>query len=117
MKLDFLSYLYVFLQSNLIEVLVYYIFYRLQISFSKNLGLVTLSNSITHPIVFFGFMQSGRSYLESILWAETFAVASETILHSYFGQLDLKKTSVAALISNLVSWQLAPMITYIFFFT
>lgn len=117
MKFDILSYLYIFLQSNFIEVIVYYAFYRRQLNFSKNLGLVTLSNSISHPIVFFGFMQSGRSYLEAILWAETFAVVSEAVLHSYFGNMDVRRTSVASLISNLVSWQIAPMLTYFFFFT
>ncbi|MBO9668058.1 MAG: hypothetical protein J7501_14750 [Bdellovibrio sp.] len=114
--MDKLSYLYIFLQSNLIEVFVYYIFYRKLMSFGTNTALVSFSNSLTHPIVVFGFMTSGMSYLKSVLVAEAFAIIAEGLLHGYFGKISYRRTFLASSIANLASWQLAPLITYFIFF-
>jgi tryptophanyl-tRNA synthetase len=110
------SYIYIFFQSNFIEVFVYHLFYRKQKTFSETLRLTTFSNSITHPIVFFGFMAFPMSYIKSIILAESFAIISETFLHSYFGKMSLVKTFPAAFVSNLISWQFAPVLTYLLFF-
>jgi hypothetical protein len=114
--MDKLSYLYIFLQSNLIEVFIYYIFYRKFMSFGKSTALVTFSNSLTHPIVVFGFMTSGLSYLKSVLVAEAFAIIAEWLLHGYFGRVAYRRTFIASAVANLVSWQLAPILTYYLFF-
>ncbi len=111
-----LDYIYIFMQSNLIEVFVYFIFYRKVLSFGKTFGLVTFSNSITHPIVFFGFMAAGWSYLKATLFAEIFAIVGEALLHGYFGKLPYRRTWAASTLSNLLSWQLAPILTYFLFF-
>lgn len=110
------DYIYIFLQSNLIEVFIYYLFYRQQRNLGNVFVLTTLSNSITHPIVFFGFMKSGLSYMASIWMAEAFAVLAETFLHGYFGKLSYRRTGWASLASNLVSWQIAPILTYYIIF-
>ena len=114
--MDKISYLYVFIQSNLIEIVIYYLFYRKLLGFSKSAMLTTFSNSITHPLVFFGFMAMGKTYLTSILLAESFAIIGETFLHWYFGKIGFARAATAALVANLVSWQLAPMLTYLIFF-
>ncbi|MGZ3693536.1 MAG: hypothetical protein ACXWQO_05055 [Bdellovibrionota bacterium] len=105
-------YLYVFWQSNLLEVGIYYLFYKKQLSLGRTFAVVTLANSVTHPLVFFGFMASSATFLVAILAAEAFAVAAETCLHSYGTKLSTRRTFPAALAANLFSWQLAPMFTY-----
>lgn len=119
------SYFYVFLQSNLLEVPFYFMIYkevrRLKlISAQRTLWdfffLVTLSNMITHPIVFFVIMSAKISFLYGILAAEGFAIVGEALLHRYFLKIPLKYTLSASTIANLVSWQLGPMITYALFY-
>lgn len=118
------QYLYVFLQSNLLEVPFYYLGLR---AFAPRLltrslreserilfffCAVTAINSVTHPVVFFGIMNLKYTYLQNILIAEGFAILSETIFMLWL--LDISKTRaiVVATIANLVSWQLAPLLTY-----
>lgn len=110
------QYVLTFLQSSCLEVPIYYFFYRRQMKFREVLILVTLANCFTHPWVFFGFMGSGWSYLISVIAAESFAVGGETILHGAAGRLSFRQTFVAALLANLFSWQVAPILTYAFFF-
>jgi hypothetical protein len=61
-------------------------------------------------------MKSGMSYLMAVSLAEAFAVIAEAGLHGYFGKLSYRRTSAASLVSNVISWQIAPMITYVLFF-
>ncbi|QLY24053.1 hypothetical protein [Bdellovibrio sp. KM01] len=110
-----LSYVYIFLQSSTIEVFVYFLFYRKLKAFGATFVLTTLANTLTHPVVFFVIMASRLSYIEAILLAEGFAFVAETFLHAYFGKLPLKTTWKASLTANLVSWQLAPILTYLLF--
>lgn len=111
------DYAFIFMQSNLIEVLFYYLIYRNKMSFLQILGLVTLANSITHPIVFFCFMASPDfTYLQGILWAESFAIIAETGMHSLSSQLMFGRAVTAATLANLVSWQLSPIFTYYLFY-
>jgi hypothetical protein len=56
------------------------------------------------------------TYIKSILLAEGFAILAEAGLHAYFGKMPISKTIMAATIANLVSWQLAPIVTYFLFF-
>ena len=109
------DYGYIFLQSNFIEIIVFYIFYRNRMSFVQVLILTSLANSITHPVVFFGFMKSGLSYLVAVCLAEIFAVIVETFLHGHYGKLNYRRTALASLAANLVSWNIAPLLTYFVF--
>jgi hypothetical protein len=106
------SYVYIFLQSSCLEVLIYYFCYSRTHSLKKVFLLTTFANAITHPIVFFGFMQSSLSYLIAILGAEIFAIVGETALHSYAGKIPWRKTLPAAALANTFSWQVAPILTY-----
>lgn len=105
-------YLYIFLQSNLLEVPFYYLLFRKNTRFSKVLFLTTAINSLTHPIVFFIIMNMENSYLTNILLAETFAVVIEALFFYFVLRLTVKRALLGSLIANLVSWQFAPMITY-----
>jgi hypothetical protein len=74
-------------------------------------------NSVTHPVVFFGIMNLPFTYLENILLAESFAVVAEAAclfvvlqprnIRSVLGCI------FTSLVANLVSWQIAPMLTYL----
>lgn len=107
-----LAYLYIFLQSNLLEVPIYYLFFRKQKSIFQTLLLVTAINSLTHPIVFFGIMNLSGTYLNNILFAETFAILAETLFFYKVCGFAKGKSFRAAFYANFVSWQVAPMITY-----
>lgn len=109
-------YLYIFVQSNLIEIPVFYFFYRGSFSLRKTAVITTGSNLITHPVVFFGFLSSGFSILTSILSAELFAMVSEGLLHRhYLRSKPLSSFMAASLTANFVSWQFAPVLTYYLF--
>jgi hypothetical protein len=109
-------YLYIFLQSNALEIPVFYLFYRGLFSLKRTAMITTASNLITHPVVLFGFLASGFSILHSIVWAEIFAVVSESFLHRhYLKQKPLSRFIFASLAANLVSWQFGPVLTYWFF--
>ncbi|MBY0316660.1 MAG: hypothetical protein K2Q26_14140 [Bdellovibrionales bacterium] len=120
-----LSYFYVFLQSNLLEVPFYFMIYkevrrlkliRIHHDLWDFFFLVTLSNMMTHPIVFFVIMSAKISFLSGILVAEGFAIFAETLLHHFVFKIPLKYTFTASTLANLVSWQLGPMITYALFY-
>lgn len=111
-----IDYFYTTVQSNLLEIPIYYMFYRRTLSLKRTALITTFANAVTHPWVFFGFMGVGLSYFTSVLLAESFAVLAEAPLHSYAGRLMLRRTFWAALAANLFSWQLAPALTYFLFF-
>lgn len=108
-----LAYLYIFLQSNLLEVPFYYLFFRKQKSILQTLLLVTAINSLTHPVVFFVIMNFKMTYLTNILLAEAFAIGAETLFFYKVCKLGGGTSFRAAFYANLVSWQLAPMLTYL----
>lgn len=108
-------YFYIFLQSNLLEAPFYFLFFKKQNSFFKILCLTTAVNSLTHPIVFFVLMNMKTPYLSTIMNAETFAIITETLFFYRFLELDFKRCFLGSLTANLISWQLAPMITYVVF--
>jgi hypothetical protein len=111
------TYFYLFLQSNLLEVPVYYLFLRRKpgMGFLYCLAFVTFMNSLTHPVVFFGLMSLPFSYLANILIAEAFAIGSETLFLRFLLRSGWSRAFAASLLANLVSWQLAPMLTYLLF--
>lgn len=108
-------YLYIFLQSNILEVPIYYWFFRRTQNASQSLMTTTVMNSMTHPLVYFGFMNLSMTYLNKILLAEVFAIISETFFYHRYLKINIKYTFFAALLANLISWQFAPMLTYLLF--
>lgn len=73
---------------------------------------VTALNAITHPIVFFFIMNLKLPYLTNIMLAETFAVVAEGLLICWLLKTGTLRSLAVSLLANLVSWQLAPMLTY-----
>jgi hypothetical protein len=118
------DYLYIFCQSNALEWPVALM--KGRIGYRQGTGafwpqalriiaLVTLANSLTHPIVFFGFMNSPLSYLAATLWAETFAVTAEAAVHAAVlgpSRVTLARCLATSFAANLVSWQVAPLLTW-----
>lgn len=110
-----MSYLYTFLQSNILEWIVYLpllALVRPKWSLIDRALFITTLNALTHPIVFFFIMNLKLPYLANILVAETFAIVAEALLICFFLRVSFSKTFVASLFANLISWQIAPMLTY-----
>ena len=110
-----MMYLYTFLQSNLLEWCIYFpLLARLRPTWSwlDRALFVTALNGLTHPIVFFFIMNLKLPYLANIVIAETFAVVVEGLLLCFLLRAKFSKALLASLIANLISWQLAPMLTY-----
>lgn len=105
-------YFFVFLLSNLLEVPVYWGFLREQgLSFARSVLVVTAMNSLTHPIVFFVIMNFRLTYLWDILLAEAFAIVSEAWILRKVTGAGPGRAFGASVMANVVSWQLAPLIT------
>jgi hypothetical protein len=117
--MSILSYLYIFFQSNILEIPSALIFYRKKNGTPINSAgyvalVVTLSNLITHPLVFFGFMTSSRTYLESTIAAETFAILIESLLHfKFIKDISYSTALKNSFIGNLISWQVAPLLAWL----
>lgn len=109
------TYLYIFLQSNLLEVPFYHLFFKKSQTPFETLTYSTAINSLTHPIVFFVIMNLQGTYLENILLAESFAILAETLFFAKILKKGFLRSFFAALVANLVSWQVAPMMTYYLF--
>lgn len=112
-----MSYLSIFLQSNLLEVPFYYLALRPRGSFAQVLVLATAINSLTHPIVFFLIMNLKLSYLQNILLAESFAILTEALFFWWLLKVTPLRSFMASLMANLASWQFAPILTYLLFRT
>ncbi|OGS09197.1 MAG: hypothetical protein A2270_06455 [Elusimicrobia bacterium RIFOXYA12_FULL_51_18] len=98
------------------ELLVVYCLCRKTFSLKKIALVCTCGNLITHPIVFFGFLSSGLSILNAVLWAELFAPAAEGLIYRrYLKQRPLYYFMFVSLVANIVSWQFGPVFTYLFF--
>ncbi len=111
-------YFYTFLQSNLLEIPIYLLFlrlYRSPITLGDGAIKITFMNSITHPIVFFVLTNMGLSYLAGILVAEAFAIGSEALYCSWalFPQIGRGRALFISATANLVSWQVAPILTFV----
>ncbi|HVJ65038.1 MAG TPA: hypothetical protein VM901_07280 [Bdellovibrionota bacterium] len=110
-----LSYLYVFLQSAGLEALFLRATERRQLP-TRFWSKIFLMNAITHPLVVYGWLADGwMTNLQAVILAEAFAVLSET----FFLRRILKNTSwsrafALSLAANLLSWQVAPLLTWSF---
>ena len=127
-----MTYLLTFLQSNFLEVPFYCITHALLVRshgpvlqrLGRSVLRTSFANLITHPIVFFGFLGSGGTtgltWLQGILFAEAFAVIGETFIHaaSYeekFVSRQWVSLFGGAVVANLMSWELGPILTYFSF--
>lgn len=117
-----MTYLFLFLQSNILEWPLYLTrFSGESLGFPKNWHwwksalFITVMNSITHPMVFFGFMNLPLPYLANILFAEAFAITAETLILKRFLRMTWWSSFMTSLLANLLSWQIAPMLTYSLF--
>lgn len=112
-----MSYLYVFLQSNLLELPIYLWFSARYAKgeWRRDLGLFTGMNAVTHPLVFFVLLSLPLSFLQGILLAEGVAIGAETLFLAWLTGVSLPLCFATAFFANLVSWQLAPAITYAIF--
>ena len=118
------QYLYVFMQSNLFEIPFYYLGLRRLVPGRLTRSLreserilfficaVTAVNSVTHPFIFFGIMNLRSTYLQNILVAEAFAIFSEAIFMYWILDVTKLRAIAVATVANLVSWQLAPLLTF-----
>jgi phosphotransferase system glucose/maltose/N-acetylglucosamine-specific IIC component len=110
-----MNYLYTFLQSNILEWCIYLPLLRTvrpSWSWLERAMFVTAMNGITHPVVFFFLMNMKLPYLANIMIAETFAVVAEALILCSLLKTTRTQAWSASLIANLISWQLAPMLTY-----
>lgn len=112
------SYLSIFLQSNLLELPIYLSFFAQQKKLFRwpwVVLFVTMMNAVTHPVVFFGIMNLPLTYLQTILLAETFAIVAEAMLLKWLLKNHFAMCLLASLLANLLSWQLGPILTYLVF--
>jgi len=105
-------YLYIYLQSNLLEVIPLLILWPRWRPLGVRTLQISILNSLTHPIVFFVLMKLPLGYLPNVLLAETFAIMVEGLVYQRLG---LRRPFAASLFANLVSWQVAPVITAYWF--
>lgn len=113
-----LSYLYLFLQSNLLEWPVYLpllMWRRGRFTALQAIVIVTAMNAVTHPFVFFGIMNLKLTYLQNILLAESFAIVTEGIFLRWLLRDSVASAMTMSLCANLLSWQWAPILTYLVF--
>lgn len=108
-------YLYVFLQSNLLEVPFYHWGFGRSLAdrWRDSLWWVTAINSLTHPIVFFVIMNLNGTYLQNILLAEAFAIGAETAYFRFLTRSPWWRCLAVSAVANVVSWQAAPALTYL----
>jgi hypothetical protein len=110
-----LFYSYIFLQSAGIEAL--FLRFALRKSDKANFWIkVFWINALTHPIVVYLILADGwLMNLEGVLIAEVFAIGAETfLLKAAFNPLSLTKAFCYSLAANLLSWQIAPLLTWTF---
>lgn len=106
-------YLYVFAQSNLLEIAFLLFLWPRVRPKGKWFWRVTATNAVSHPIVFFALMKLPFGYIWNILIAEAFAIGFEAFVYRRIFKLERALT--ASLLANLVSWQLAPPLTALLF--
>jgi hypothetical protein len=111
-----LDYLYIFLQTTLIELPFYWFFLRAHLSLKKLVLVVLAINACTHPLVFFGLMALPLAPVVKIAISESFAPAFEAWALVYFLRVPWRQALKASIVANLASWQLGPIVTYWLYF-
>ena len=104
-----------FLQSNLLELPIYLWLWRKVPGkgWPEGAALFTGMNAVSHPLVFFVLLSLPLNFLEGILLAEAVAIGAEAIFLLWFTGLGWGRCLGASVLANLLSWQLAPIFTFI----
>ena len=87
-----------------------------QMGFLKFTGWLALLTLCIHPLVFFGFLGSGKPYLWSVLFGQLFSVVAKTWLGSWSVRLKFKDCLLAFTASGFAAWQLTPALIYLFYY-
>ena len=102
-----MQYLPFFLKTLLLELPIYYLFFRTLKSIPKILQINFLVNLATHPIVFFIIpmilMKLNGNYLNYLVTAEVFAPLVETLILVYYFKFSLRSAIATAICANLFS--------------
>jgi len=104
-----LDYFSVFLKTCILE-LPFYFFLTQGHPFLRSLSVLLISNTLTHPLVFFVFPRLFETYLFSELASEAFALCVEVLFMLKLNQhADLTNSRslvvILIILANLVSWQ------------
>jgi hypothetical protein len=87
-----------------------------QMGFLKFTGWYALLTLCIHPLVFFGFLASGKPYLWSVLFGQIFSVVAKAWLASWSVRLKLKDCLLAFTTSGVGAWQLTPVLIYLLYY-
>ena len=82
----------------------------------RTAGLIALVNFCVHPVVFFGFMGSNKTYLSSVILGQIFSIAAKSLLLSWAASLGFRPTLYAVALATLASWQFAPLLNFLLFY-
>ena len=78
----------------------------------KVVVMVTLVNAMVHPLVFFGFLASGKPYLWVTLGGQFFAIMLKALMYAWLTGIRRLPAFQMAFWSTLVSWQVAPILIF-----
>ena len=78
----------------------------------KVITMVTLVNAMIHPLVFFGFLASGKPYLWVTLSGQFFAIIFKAMMYAWLTGIRRRPAFQMAFWSTLVSWQVAPILIF-----
>lgn len=107
-SISFIEYAPYFLKTILLEFPLYYLFLKNIRSLKEILLMGLILNLATHPIIFLVMPPLLNtlqfSYLNYLIIAETFAPVVEALILSLFYKLSWRRSLLAALTANIVSW-------------
>lgn len=106
----FIEYLPFFLKTFVLELPIYFLFFRTLKNIPALLKMNSVLNLATHPAVFFVIpiilTELNATYLHYLLVAEIFAPVIEALILHKFYKLGLGRSFAAAVCANLFSWSL-----------
>lgn len=109
-----IPYIIQFLVGLVLEAPVLYYFFKQE--GVKEVLLATLAlNTVTHPLLIFVLPMIQANYILMLLASEISVIAVEAYLMSFLFEENSGKTFVkASILANIVSWQFAPLLLYVF---
>lgn len=117
------DYLFVFILSYLLQLLIYWALqFQLQKNDSESFSFISLAKdlfmiqSLIHPIAFFVILNGPLSILMNLLLAQFFLVFSAgSLMNLVHGRKILSgRYYLISFVAQLTSWQLAPLLSFIF---
>lgn len=105
---SFTQYLPYFLKTFILELPVYFLFFKCFKKIPKILEMNFILNLSTHPVVFFVIpyilMKLEGNYLNYLVVAEIFAPLTEALILTYVYKINVRFAFTAAILANLFSW-------------